>query len=92
MPDDYQITVFPPFPLDGGVDAELDEIPADCRLACESMAKVGCPESAPEGRSCSSVCAAVVKSGVRDLNLWCIANASTPDQIRGCGTVKCKGR
>lgn len=87
---DYEITVFPPYGLDGG-DAELADIPADCRLACESLAKVGCPESHPAGRSCASVCAAA-QAGGRDLKPWCIANASTPDQMRACGTVRCLGR
>ena len=80
--------IFPPD--DAGQDAEL-EVPADCRLACENLAKMGCPESHPAGRSCGSVCAAAEREGI-DLPTLCIANASTPDQARACGQIKCKGR
>ncbi len=94
--EDYEITITPPHPdaPDGSAN-----VPADCRLACESMAKVGCPESAPAGGSCGSVCAAASSNGF-DLRSMCIAAASTPDQIRaccppktpGCTPTLCRGR
>ncbi len=95
--DDYQITTFPVD--EAGADAESVRIPADCRVACESLAKLGCPESAPSGRSCGSVCAYASANGF-DMNLLCIANSSTADQVRaccpagkpGCTPTRCKGR
>jgi hypothetical protein len=93
LPPEPDYVVFPPWQGDAGdagFDAELD-VPADCRLACESMAKVGCPESTPAGRTCGSVCAAAERAGF-GLKPFCIAAASTPDQIRACGTVECRGR
>lgn len=89
LPPEPPYVVFPPY-QDASVDAEL-EVPADCRLACESLAKMGCPESAPAGRTCGSVCAAAEREGI-DLPTICIANASTPDQARACGMIRCKGR
>jgi hypothetical protein len=89
-PENYDITVYPPFP-DGG-DAELPEIDPLCRVACESLAKIGCPESSPAGRSCGSVCTAMSRSGASAIDLLCVANASTADQVRGCGGVECAGR
>lgn len=90
IPPEPDIVIYPPY-QDASVDAEFTIIPADCRLACESLARVGCPESAPAGRTCGSVCAAALYEGI-DLPTICIAAASTPDQIRACGMVKCKGR
>lgn len=89
LPPEPDYVIFPPY-QDASVDAEL-EVDALCRVACESLAKVGCPESAPAGRTCGSVCTAAMNAGI-DLNAICIAAASTPDQIRACGTVECKGR
>ena len=93
-PPEPDVVIYPPY-QDGGMDAnvEIVQIPADCRLACESLAKLGCPESAtpPGGRSCGSVCAAALEQGI-DLPTICIANASTVDQVRACGMIKCKGR
>lgn len=89
-PPEPHVVIFPPYADAGTVDAEL-EVPADCRVACESLARVGCPESAPKGRTCGSVCAAAVKEGIK-LPLICIAASSTPDQIRACGKVRCEGR
>lgn len=88
-PENYDITVFPPYG-DAG-DAELD-VPADCRVACENLAKMGCPESAPAGRTCGSVCAAAQAAGI-DLNPICVASVSSPVELRArCGTVQCEGR
>jgi hypothetical protein len=89
LPPEPPYVVFPPY-QDASVDAELDVDPL-CRLACESLAKMGCPESAPAGRTCGSVCTAAEQQGI-DLPTICIANASTPDQVRACGMVRCQGR
>ena len=63
---------------------------ADCRLACESLARVGCPEAAPaNGQSCTQVCANAELLGF-PLNTLAIANASNPDQMRAAG-VRCEG-
>lgn len=94
-PPEPPVVVFPPYdagplpPLETCSDGS--SVPADCRLACESLAKLGCPESAPAGRTCGCVCAFAEDAGL-PLNAWCIAAASTPDQIRACGTVRCLGR
>ncbi len=96
LPPEPPITIFPPYadasplpPLETCADGS--PVPADCRLACESLAKVGCPEAAPAGRSCGCVCAAAEDAGL-PMNAFCIAAASTPDQIRSCKTVRCLGR
>lgn len=89
LPPEPPYVIFPPY-QDASVDAEL-EIDPLCRLACESLARAGCPESAPAGRTCGSVCTAAEKEGI-DLPTICIAAASTPDQIRACGMVRCQGR
>lgn len=91
-------TVFPPFPdvnIDGGDEVA---VPPACRAACDNLTSLGCPESAPAGRSCGSVCA--VHSRFSDLRLECVAGSKTPDQVRnccplgtlGCSPVKCAGR
>lgn len=77
-------------------DACLDAKPQDadgdlCNLACENLAKMGCPESAPAGRSCADMCRTAIEYGF-PLDPVCVANASTPDQARSCGTVRCEGR
>jgi hypothetical protein len=95
--ENYDITVFPAY--GDAAPADAGEVSADCRLSCESMAKVGCPESAPAGGTCGSVCMAATSNGF-DLKSMCIAAASTPDQIRaccpsgtaGCTSTLCRGR
>lgn len=89
LPPEPPYVVFPPY-QDASVDAELDVDPL-CRVACENLAKMGCPESAPAGRTCGSVCTAAELNGL-DLPLVCISNASTPDQVRACGMIRCQGR
>ena len=59
-----------------------------CRLACENMARIPCPESAPAGKTCRQVCEDAERGG-NPLNLVCLANASTREQVRACGTVRC---
>jgi hypothetical protein len=63
-------------------------VPADCRVACEAMAKVGCPESNDAGRSCGCVCEAAEKNG-SPLPTLCVANQSTIEGMRGCG-IRCR--
>lgn len=92
IPPEPDVVIFPPFSPDGGADAEVLDVDPLCRVACENLARLGCPESAPAGRSCGSVCTSVVRAGVADLNLACVASASTPDQVRACGSVECEGR
>lgn len=95
--DDYQITTFPPD--EAGIDAESPRVPADCHLACANLAKLGCPESAPSGRSCGSVCAYASSNGF-DMQLACVAKAASADQVRaccpsgkpGCTPTRCKGK
>jgi hypothetical protein len=95
MPPEPDYVVFPPY--DAGIDAEV-EVLADCRVACENLAKLGCPESAPAGRTCGSVCSTSTRLGF-DLRLPCVASAGTPDHVRACCTpgqpcsqVRCRGR
>ncbi len=96
MPPEPPYVVFPPY--DGGdFDAEV-QTTADCRAYCESLAKLGCPESAPQGRTCSSTCSAATAAG-HDLKPWCVATAATPDQVRACcpfgqpcSPTRCRGR
>lgn len=90
-PDAPVVEVLPPFSPDGGTDAEVPDLDPVCRAACENLVRVGCPEGAPAGRSCASVCTMAVRAGA-ELNLACVASASTPDQVRACGSVDCKGR
>ena len=79
----------PPYPPEPEVATFESKILADCRLACESMAKVGCPESAPSGdRSCGEVCTTAVANHF-PMPTICVAAASTKDQIRACG-VRCR--
>jgi hypothetical protein len=94
LPPEPAIVVFPPY--DGG-DAEVphDKI---CELACENLAKMGCPESVPAGRSCASLCSQAEHDGF-DLRPLCVANARTPDEVRGCcdggaacSRTRCAGR
>lgn len=59
------------------------------RLACENLAKIGCPESAPAGKTCAEVFELAEKLG-NPLNAVCVANASTPSQVRACGSVRCR--
>lgn len=59
-----------------------------CELACENLGRMGCPES--DG-TCAAVCESAEDAG-NPMNTICLANASTPDQARACGTVRCKGR
>jgi hypothetical protein len=94
-PPEPPIVVTPPYTDAGAEGAVFDDcglnIDPLCRAACESLAKVGCPESAPTGgRTCSCMCTKAVEEGL-DLNTVCVAAASTPDQIRQCGPA-CEGR
>lgn len=86
--DQREIVVFPPY---GDAGNQEVDVSADCRVACENLAKMGCPESVPAGRSCGSVCTTAQARGI-DLRTICVANASTPDQVRACGTADCRGR
>lgn len=96
LPPEPDVVIFPPY--DSGEAAATQPercsdgstVPVDCRLACESLAKIGCPESVPAGRSCGCVCAAAEASSV-PMKTLCVANASTPDQMRACN-VRCAGR
>lgn len=84
----------PPQPPDYGIVETVHEAGVEvthlCRLACESLAKIGCPESMPAGKPCEEVCSAAEKLGM-DMNTVCIANASTADHARACKTVECRG-
>src|SRR5579863_1391214 len=79
LPPEPDYVVFP-------LDAEAAAQDPLCRLACESMAKIGCPEAATldGGRSCPDVCTAAMSEG-EGLPTICLANASTADQVRACG-------
>lgn len=96
LPPEPPYVVYPPF--DGGViDAEV-EVSATCRLYCESLAKIGCPEAGRFGRSCGSMCTVAESNGM-DLRTLCVANASTGDQVRSCcadgepcSPTRCRGR
>lgn len=89
----------PPLPPEPGyvVYPPEDSAPASsrdplCRLACENMAKMGCPESATldGGLDCPTVCEHALDAGV-PLPLAKLAAAGTPDQLRELG-VRCIGR
>ncbi len=81
LPDDGPFVVYPPY--DGGfVDAEVDVL-ADCRVACENLARLACPESAPAGRTCGSVCTIASQTGYEPRTA-CLATAGTPDDVRAC--------
>lgn len=84
LPPEPPYVVFPPYEDAGSPDAL-------CRLACENLAKIGCPESAPAPKPCADVCTDAERAG-NPLNTICVANASTPDQVRACGSVECAGR
>lgn len=90
-PPEPEVVVYPPY--DSGTDSEPGcdlSVPVDCRLACESLAKIGCPESAPSGdRSCGCVCVHAQAARI-PMKTICVANASTPDQARACN-VRCAG-
>jgi hypothetical protein len=90
-PENYEITVFPSF--DGGAVAELENIPPDCYVACENLARpdIDCPEAKPAGRTCPSVCAAAELAGF-SLRPRCVAAAGSVLAVRACGTVRCRGR
>jgi hypothetical protein len=89
LPPEPPYVTFPPYE-DAGVDGDSQAVSADCRVACESLARVGCPESAPGGATCGVVCTRAAAEGI-PLNTVCVAAASTPDGIRACG-VRCLGR
>lgn len=87
----------PVFPDAGAVEVEGSPL---CRVMCENLGRMGCPESATPveaidggwavGRSCVSTCTVAEKHG-RNLRTICVANASTPDQIRLCCPKGSKG-
>lgn len=91
LPPEPPYVVFPPYdaaPAEGSAaTCAPDPI---CRVACENLAKMGCPEAEPAGMTCECVCTAAKANGLR-LDPICAANASTPDQARACG-VRCAGR
>lgn len=90
LPPEPAYVVYPPF-QDAAPPSDTACTPtALCRTACESLAKVGCPESAPAGQTCSCMCTMAEAEGL-DLNLICVSNASTVEQIRACGP-RCLGR
>lgn len=90
-PPEPSYVVFPPYQEDAAPPSDTACTPSPlCRTACEALARVGCPESAPAGQSCSCVCALAEAQGI-DLNLVCVSNASTVEQVRACGP-RCLGR
>lgn len=85
MPPEPPSVIFPPYDGglgSGGADAEVRVDPL-CAVACENLAKIGCPESVPAGRSCGSTCTMASANGF-DLRLYCLATASLPEHVRGC--------
>lgn len=91
LPPEPDVVVFPPWDAQVGVDREVPPDPL-CRVMCENLAKIPCPESAwePGGRSCTSACTIAGQQGA-DLRPVCVANAATPDQVRGCCPRGAKG-
>ena len=82
----------------GSVDAAEHDLDAvkldDCARACATMRlpSIRCPEADPvdAGDSCETVCRHVATTGLTDLKPKCIASAKTVEEVRACGTVRCK--
>lgn len=79
-----------PDPDDPGEAADASS-PA-CVHACSQLKKLGCPEAAkPDGgKTCYKVCADAEASGKFSLKPMCVAGAQSIEQLRTCGTVRCK--
>lgn len=82
--------------LDSDPDSDFDAIKQDdCARACANMRlpSIQCPEADPPKageESCEAVCRHASKSGLTDLKPKCVASARTANEVRACGTVKCK--
>lgn len=63
-----------------------------CAKACEKLAILGCPEAMPmdAGKSCYLLCADATESKKFDLKPACIADSKSIDDVKACGTVRCK--
>lgn len=63
-----------------------------CRDACKRLSELGCPEAlTPDGgRSCYQLCTDIESNGKFALRPGCVSAARTVDQVRACGTVRCR--
>lgn len=66
---------------------DTSHVPADCSVACDSLAHLGCPEALPNasGLTCEEVCR---KAGPM-LDVACVAASSSIEQVRTCH-VRCQ--
>lgn len=66
-------------PVDAGT-------PADCKVACEHLRDLKCPEGEPdeEGTSCEAFCEHVEKSGTVTLKPACVAEIKACPEIEKC--------
>ena len=64
-----------------------------CELACANLARLGCPEAAPDAGAltCVPVCVHTVGTPF-NVNPDCVREAGDVVSVRACGTVKCAGR
>lgn len=63
-----------------------------CAAACAKMKALGCPEAVkPDGgQTCYNVCAHAESSGKFSLKPDCVASKNTIEELKTCGTVRCK--
>lgn len=73
---------------DVGTDTNLD----DCGKACVNLKLLDCPEGDDNdgGDSCYVVCRHTQTSGLTNLKPSCLSSAKSVEEIRACGTAKCK--
>lgn len=84
--------VVPQVSADAGEDAVLDSAGTQCARACANLKSLGCPESETPtgGDSCVDLCQKAQKSGKFDMKPQCVLDAGSVEQLRACGTVRCK--
>jgi hypothetical protein len=79
---------------DSGDDAAvvLDAAGTQCMRACATLKKLGCPEAeTPDGGdTCVTLCQRAQDTRKFDMRPQCVSDAGSVEQLRACGTVRCK--
>ena len=78
---------------DASTDAPVDAAPAKpCVSACARLSELGCPEALPVdgGSTCLQICEQAEATGKFNLKPQCISAAKTVEEVRACGSVRCK--
>jgi len=72
--------------------AVLDATGTQCMRACATLKKLGCPEAeTPDGGdTCVALCQRAQDTKKFDMRPQCVSDAGSVEQLRACGTVRCK--